>query len=114
VIWRLRQIDAHGVDKNHLLLAGELKTLDSISSMLTDTCGVIVQIIRLIPPERHHDRLSAWQRANLLGRGVPYLVPCPASAGLFFAGPARMRRHTRARGRPTAPALTDHSAELLI
>jgi hypothetical protein len=47
------------VDKNHLLLAGELKTLDSISSMLTDTCGVIVQIIRLIPPERHDDRLSA-------------------------------------------------------
>jgi hypothetical protein len=47
------------VDKNHLRLADELNTLDSISSMLTDMCGVIVQIIRLIPPERHDDRLSA-------------------------------------------------------
>jgi hypothetical protein len=37
------------VDENHLLLAGELKTLDSISSMPTDTCGVIVQIIRADP-----------------------------------------------------------------
>ena len=51
------------VDKNHLLLAGELKTLDSISSMLTDTCGVIVQIIRLIPtlvappPEKNIGRI---------------------------------------------------------
>jgi hypothetical protein len=47
------------VEKNHLRLAEETTTLDSISSMLTDVCGVIVQIIRLIPPERHDDRLSA-------------------------------------------------------